>query len=54
MSVRALSDESGVVTDIFVFDALGNEVARTGPSNNSYGFQGEEKDARRYERRSDI
>jgi RHS repeat-associated protein len=45
MSVRALTDESGVVTDTFVFDAFGNEVARTGSSDNSYGFQGEERDA---------
>ena len=45
MSVRALTDESGVVTDTFVFDAFGNEVARTGTTDNSYGFQGEEKDA---------
>ena len=45
MSVRGLTDESGVLTDTFVFDAFGNEVARTGSSDNSYGFQGEEKDA---------
>ena len=45
MSVRALTDESGVVTDTFVLDAFGNEVARTGSSDNSYGFQGEERDA---------
>ena len=45
MSVRALTDESGVVTDTFVFDAFGNEVARAGSSDNSYGFQGEERDA---------
>ena len=45
MSVRGLTDESGVLTDTFVFDAFGNEVARTGTTDNSYGFQGEEKDA---------
>ena len=45
MSVRGLTDETGAITDTFVFDAFGNEVARTGSSENSYGFQGEEKDA---------
>lgn len=45
MSVRGLTDETGTVTDTFVFDAFGNETARTGTSDNSYSFQGEEKDA---------
>ncbi len=45
MSVRGLTDESGVLTDTFVFDAFGNEIARTGTTDNSYGFQGEEQDA---------
>ena len=45
MSVRGLTDESGVLTDTFVFDAFGNEIARTGTTYNSYGFQGEEQDA---------
>ena len=45
LSVRGLADEEGVVTDTFVFDAFGNETARTGTSDNSYGFQGEEHDA---------
>ncbi len=45
MSVRGLTDETGAITDTFVFDAFGNEVARTGNTDNSYGFQGEEKDA---------
>lgn len=44
MSVRALTDESGHISDTFVFDAFGNETARTGTTDNSYGFQGEEKD----------
>ncbi len=44
MSVRALSDEAGTITDTYVFDAFGNETARTGDSENSYGFQGEQKD----------
>ena len=45
MSVRGLTDETGAITDTFVFDAFGNETARTGAIDNSYGFQGEEKDA---------
>ena len=44
MSVRGLTDESGVLTDTLVFDAFGNELARTGMTDNSYGFQGEEQD----------
>ena len=45
MSVRGLTDETGAITDTFVFDAFGNEVARTGTTDNSYGFQGEEHDS---------
>ncbi len=45
LSVRGLTDETGTLTDTFVFDAFGNEVARTGTTDNYYGFQGEEKDA---------
>ena len=45
MSVRALTDETGSVTDTLVFDTFGNEVARTGSSDSPYGFQGEERDA---------
>ena len=44
LSVRALTNESGSVTDTLVFDAFGNETAKTGSTDNSYGFQGEEKD----------
>ncbi|MCR5529477.1 MAG: hypothetical protein K6F49_09695, partial [Saccharofermentans sp.] len=44
MSVRALSDETGAITDTYVFDAFGNETGRTGDSENNYGFQGEQKD----------
>ena len=44
MSVRGITDEAGTLTDTYVFDAFGNEVARTGTTENSYGFQGEEKD----------
>ena len=44
-SVRALTNESGTVTDTLVFDAFGNETGHTGTTDNSYGFQGEEQDA---------
>ena len=44
-SVRALTDESGAVTDTLVFDAFGNETEKTGTTENSYGFQGEEQDS---------
>ncbi|MCQ2503667.1 MAG: hypothetical protein MJ103_00330 [Saccharofermentans sp.] len=44
MSVRGLTDESGELTDTYVFDAFGNEVVRTGTTDNSYGFQGEQRD----------
>ncbi len=45
LSVRALTNEAGTVTDTLVFDAFGNETTKTGTSDNSYGFQGEEQDA---------
>lgn len=45
LSVRGLTNESGILTDTLVFDAFGNEIERTGTTDNSYGFQGEEKDA---------
>ena len=44
MSVRGLTDEDGVVTDTFVYDAFGNENDRTGTTDSPYGFQGEERD----------
>jgi RHS repeat-associated protein len=44
LSVRALTNEAGTVTDTLVFDAFGNETAKTGSTDNAYGFQGEEKD----------
>ena len=45
LSVRALTDESGAITDTLVFDAFGNETEKTGTTANTYGFQGEEQDA---------
>ena len=44
LSVRALTNEAGIVTDTLVFDAFGNESSKTGSSDNPYGFQGEEQD----------
>ena len=44
LSVRALTNEAGTVTDTLVFDDFGNETTKTGRSDNSYGFQGEERD----------
>ncbi|SEV82810.1 RHS repeat-associated core domain-containing protein [Ruminococcaceae bacterium KH2T8] len=44
MSVRGITDETGTLTDTYVFDAFGNEVARTGTTDNSYGYRGEEQD----------
>jgi RHS repeat-associated protein len=44
LSVRALTNEAGIVTDTLVFDAFGNETGRTGSSDNPHGFQGEEQD----------
>jgi RHS repeat-associated protein len=45
LSVRALTNEAGTVTDTLVFDAFGNETGRTGTTDNPYGFQGEEQDS---------
>ena len=45
LSVRALTNEAGIVTDTLVFDAFGNETTKTGSSDNPYGFQGEEQDS---------
>ena len=43
-SVRALTDESGNLTDNYIFDAFGNKISHTGESDNTYGFQGEQQD----------
>ena len=45
LSVRALTNEAGTVTDTLVTDSFGNETGRTGTTDNPYGFQGEEQDA---------
>ncbi|MBQ0011946.1 MAG: cellulose binding domain-containing protein [Clostridiales bacterium] len=43
-SVRALTDENGLLTDEYIFDAFGNKISHTGESDNAYGFQGEPHD----------
>jgi RHS repeat-associated protein len=44
-SVRALSDESGTLTDTYSYDAFGNLIARTGSTDNAYLYRGEQWDA---------
>lgn len=43
-SVRALSTESGQVTDGYTYDVYGNRVASSGTTENSYGYRGEQTD----------
>ena len=45
LSVRALTNEAGSITDTLVFDAFGNEITKSGTTSNSYGLKGEEKDS---------
>lgn len=45
MSVRCLTDETGAVTDKYLFDAFGNKLVQEGSTDNEYGFQGEQQDA---------
>ena len=44
-TVRALTDMNGSISDEYIFDAFGNELAHSGSSDNEYGLQGELKDA---------
>ena len=43
-SVRALADESGKVTDKYVFDAFGNLISSVGSTKNDFLFCGEQFD----------
>ncbi|WP_232826317.1 RHS repeat-associated core domain-containing protein, partial [Cyanothece sp. BG0011] len=43
-STRALSDESGVVTDSYIYDAFGQVLTQIGDTENSYLFTGEQFD----------
>jgi RHS repeat-associated protein len=44
-SVRYLTDDSGVVTDTYTYDAFGTVIARTGDTPNEYLYAGERFDA---------
>src|ERR1700687_2008871 len=43
-SVRALTDQSGAVTDTYDYDAFGNLIHSTGTTPNNYLFAGEQFD----------
>ena len=43
-SVRALADESGKVTDTYVYDAFGNLISSYGSTKNDFLFAGEQFD----------
>ena len=43
-SVRALTNNTGVVTDTYDYDAFGNLIASTGSTGNSYLYAGEQFD----------
>ena len=43
-SVRVLTNGAGNLTDTYLYDAYGNEVAATGSTDNSYRFVGEQYD----------
>jgi RHS repeat-associated protein len=44
-STRLLTDSTGVVTDTYDYDAFGTLIARTGTTENSYLFTGQQYDA---------
>ena len=44
-STRALTDETGVVTDSYDYEAFGGTLNKTGTTENSYLFAGEQFDA---------
>ena len=39
-NTRALTDESGHVTDRYSYDAWGNQIAHTGTTTNPFGYKG--------------
>ena len=44
-STRALSDESGLATDSYIYDAFGQVLTKIGDTDNSYLFAGEQRDS---------
>jgi RHS repeat-associated protein len=44
-SVRILTNETGMVTDTYTYDAFGNLLAKTGMTVNNYLYTGEQYDA---------
>ena len=44
-STRALSDESGNQSDIYIYDAFGQVLTKIGDTENSYLFAGEQQDS---------
>jgi RHS repeat-associated protein len=44
-SVRALADETGAITDRYIYDAFGVLIAHLGTSDNAYLYRGEQWDA---------
>jgi RHS repeat-associated protein len=44
-SVRALTDQSGIVTDTYDYDAYGNLLSKTGTTENDYLYVGEQYNA---------
>ncbi|MHB8845004.1 MAG: RHS repeat-associated core domain-containing protein [Nitrospirota bacterium] len=44
-STRLLTDSSGATTDTYDYDAFGNEIARTGTTENQFLFTGQQYDA---------
>jgi len=43
-STRALTNADGVVTDRYTYDAFGQEIARSGVTDNDFLFAGEQRD----------
>jgi RHS repeat-associated protein len=42
--VRVLMDSAGTVTDVYEYDAFGNVISRTGITDNSFTYRGEQSD----------
>jgi RHS repeat-associated protein len=44
-STRLLTDAAGTITDTYEYDAFGNQIARTGTTQNEFLFTGQQYDA---------